>query len=961
MFVVASPYFLYQAIRHQKYIGSLRQRLGLPAGLVQRRRRRVDLDPRRVGRRGADRARAGGRSARRATRGCASFSRRRRWRGSRWRGAACRRRRASSTSRSTGRSSSGARSTLVKPRALHHDGDRDLAEPAARVPRRAASRRWSINGRISSRSYPRYRLVRPFFRRVLADVDRFCMQSEESARRLIDLGADPARVTVTGSLKFDSLERARRRGARQAARSRAALLPHRRRTAPSSSPAARCAARRRRCCARSRASRRPAPGALLRHRAAAAGAVRRGGAPRARGGASRPCGAPSCRSTPSRAPTSWCSTRSASWRSSIRSRPRCSSAAASSITGGHNILEPAMFGKPIVFGPHMQNFERDRRGVPRATARRCRCSRERELDEALLTLVTDPVRRARSAPRRARWSKPTAARRTRRSPSSRDAAAARRRRPGRRPCVRPFRRGALIRRRSSRAVYGAVSARLARGAWYARRSRAPAAPVAARDQRRQPRASAAAARRPSSRTSRGCSSRAGERPAILTRGYGRRRSAPRRDRGVATARRSRADLDAAGDEPLMLARAAAGRARSSSAPTAISPAGLAERRLGATVHVLDDGFQHLSWRATSICCVVVGRRPGGSPAAGRAAARAAGGGRGRRRRARDRGLRRAPSERIARARSASPTAFRVTRALGAPRTVAGARDSVVVPPDVARVRAWPASRVPSASSPTSTRRAGDVVGTMAFRDHHRVRGSATSRASRRRRSAAARGDRADDREGRRAARGAAIWQSCRSPSVPLIAAASSRRDRFRELAAGAAGAPRCDEAPRSNTLAVAVAARAWRALDARPARARDGHAARPGRSTRSIARTAGSRERNLAAAFPARSDARAAHDRARRASRISGGCSFELLKFGTLSPEAMLARVEFEGEERVRAAPTRRARACCSVTGHFGYWELQALVHALRLEPIGVLGARARQPALERAARATSASAPATR
>src|SRR6185503_8373072 len=63
-----------------------------------------------------------------------------------------------------------------------------------------------INGRISSRSYPRYRIVRPFFRRVLADVDQFCMQSDESARRLIDLGADPARVIVTGSLKFNSLE-----------------------------------------------------------------------------------------------------------------------------------------------------------------------------------------------------------------------------------------------------------------------------------------------------------------------------------------------------------------------------------------------------------------------------------------------------------------------------------------------------------------------------------------------------------------------------------------------------------------------------------------------------------------------------------------------------------------------------------------------------------------------------------
>src|SRR5262245_25494332 len=38
-----------------------------------------------------------------------------------------------------------------------------------------------INGRISNRSYPRYRLIRPFFRRVLRDVDRFCMQSDESA------------------------------------------------------------------------------------------------------------------------------------------------------------------------------------------------------------------------------------------------------------------------------------------------------------------------------------------------------------------------------------------------------------------------------------------------------------------------------------------------------------------------------------------------------------------------------------------------------------------------------------------------------------------------------------------------------------------------------------------------------------------------------------------------------------
>src|SRR5918996_2294874 len=63
-----------------------------------------------------------------------------------------------------------------------------------------------VNGRISTRSYPRYKIARPFFRRVLADVDRFCMQTDESARRVIDIGADPETVIVTGSMKFDSLE-----------------------------------------------------------------------------------------------------------------------------------------------------------------------------------------------------------------------------------------------------------------------------------------------------------------------------------------------------------------------------------------------------------------------------------------------------------------------------------------------------------------------------------------------------------------------------------------------------------------------------------------------------------------------------------------------------------------------------------------------------------------------------------
>jgi 3-deoxy-D-manno-octulosonic-acid transferase len=59
------------------------------------------------------------------------------------------------------------------------------------------------NGRISDRSFRRYRLVRPFMARVLGGVSVFAMQSPEDARRIIALGAPAARVVVTGNLKAD--------------------------------------------------------------------------------------------------------------------------------------------------------------------------------------------------------------------------------------------------------------------------------------------------------------------------------------------------------------------------------------------------------------------------------------------------------------------------------------------------------------------------------------------------------------------------------------------------------------------------------------------------------------------------------------------------------------------------------------------------------------------------------------
>lgn len=102
----------------------------------------------------------------------------------------------------------------------------------------------------------------------------------------------------------------------------------------------------------------------------------------------------------------------------------------------------------------------------------------------------------------------------------------------------------------------------------------------------------------------------GERPSILSRGYGRADPAD----GVVVVSDGRdvlATLDRAGDEPLMLARHVPGAA------VCVSPdrhlAGvLAERVLGCTVHVLDDGFQHLDLRRDlDVLVTTVGEISGG--------------------------------------------------------------------------------------------------------------------------------------------------------------------------------------------------------------------------------------------------------------------------------------------------------------------------------------------------------------
>jgi 3-deoxy-D-manno-octulosonic-acid transferase len=60
-----------------------------------------------------------------------------------------------------------------------------------------------VNARISDRSFPRYRRFRWFFSRVLHDVDLFLTQTEDDARRLREIGAAAERVRSSGNLKFD--------------------------------------------------------------------------------------------------------------------------------------------------------------------------------------------------------------------------------------------------------------------------------------------------------------------------------------------------------------------------------------------------------------------------------------------------------------------------------------------------------------------------------------------------------------------------------------------------------------------------------------------------------------------------------------------------------------------------------------------------------------------------------------
>jgi 3-deoxy-D-manno-octulosonic-acid transferase len=63
-----------------------------------------------------------------------------------------------------------------------------------------------VNGRISDRSFPRYLMARRWLKRVLDDFALLGMQTETDRERIESIGADGRKVTVIGNLKFDALD-----------------------------------------------------------------------------------------------------------------------------------------------------------------------------------------------------------------------------------------------------------------------------------------------------------------------------------------------------------------------------------------------------------------------------------------------------------------------------------------------------------------------------------------------------------------------------------------------------------------------------------------------------------------------------------------------------------------------------------------------------------------------------------
>lgn len=217
-----------------------------------------------------------------------------------------------------------------------------------------------VNGRISPRGYRRYLLIRPLMAQALSPVRLFLAQSPQDARRFAALGASKDRIVISGNVKWDLvLPTNGQEPDAQELRRRIGLTPGRRLwVAGSTHPGEEQMVLKAHRALRSRfpelklllAPRHPERAAEVEQE------VKRAGLKVSR----------------------WSSLRGAGEIATAHSGPRddvilldtvgelASFYRVSEIVflggslvphGGHNLIEPASFGRPILSGPHLQNFQ----------------------------------------------------------------------------------------------------------------------------------------------------------------------------------------------------------------------------------------------------------------------------------------------------------------------------------------------------------------------------------------------------------------------------------------------------------------------------------------------------------------------------------------------------------------------------------------------------------------------------
>lgn len=267
--------------------------------------------------------------------------------------------------------------------------DTEIWPNLLRACRRRGVRTVIVNGRISDQSFRGYSIVRRVMRRVLDDLDRVCAQNLAWSKRFVELGVSPDRVRVTGSLKFDAVSPA---GADLHVGDR--VLPY-----------------------FGFVGDRPVVVAASTLRGEESPVLEAFDGLRQTNPEALLIIAP-------RHPERFDEVRQlvidhgfrVVRRTELRPdvEPLAEVVVLDTIgelarlfqiatvvfvggslvpAGGHNLLEPAVFGKPIVFGPHMENFvDIARTFIARAGA--LQISSARELGAVLESLLADPVRRA---------------------------------------------------------------------------------------------------------------------------------------------------------------------------------------------------------------------------------------------------------------------------------------------------------------------------------------------------------------------------------------------------------------------------------------------------------------------------------------------------------------------------------------------------------------------------------------